>query len=61
MSRIVCELKKCSGCLACVIACVDQHYDETIDNPISCRIYEKKTMESGFTCYKTRSCLHCAA
>ena len=31
MGRIVCDLKKCSGCLACVVACIDQHYDETVE------------------------------
>lgn len=59
MSKIACDLKKCSGCLACVIACVDQHYDETAENAVSCRIYEKATAPSGMVCYKTRSCLHC--
>ena len=59
MSKIICDLKKCSGCLACVVACIDQHYDETVDNAVSCRIYERFTAESGMTCYKTRSCLHC--
>lgn len=59
MSKIVCDLKKCSGCLACVTACIDQHYDETVKHAVSCRIYEKTTADSGMVCYKTRSCLHC--
>ena len=59
MSRIVCDEKRCSGCLACVVACIDQHYDETVKNAVSCRIYEKKTSSTGLVCYKTRSCLHC--
>ncbi len=59
MGRVVCDLKKCSGCLACVVACIDQHYDETVEHAVSCRIYEKKTSETGLVCYKTRSCLHC--
>lgn len=59
MSKIVCDMKKCSGCLACVVACIDQHYDETVGDALSCRIYEKVQSESGLVCYKTRSCLHC--
>ena len=59
MAKIVCDLKKCSGCLACVVACIDQHYDETVEDAVSCRIHEKQTMPSGLVCYKTRSCLHC--
>lgn len=59
MSRIVCDSKKCSGCLACVVACIDQHYDETEEQALSCRLYEKVTAASGMTCYHTRSCLHC--
>ena len=59
MSKIVCDLKKCSGCLACVVACIDQHYDESCEHAVSCRLYERFTAESGMTCYKTRSCLHC--
>ena len=59
MPKIVCDLKNCSGCLACVVACIDQHYDAHENDAVSCRIYEKKTTESGFVAYKTRSCLHC--
>lgn len=59
MSKIICDLKKCSGCLACVVACIDQHYDETVEHAVSCRLYDRFTAESGMTCYKTRSCLHC--
>ena len=59
MSKIVCDLKKCSGCLACVVACIDQHYDETVKDAVSCRIHERAVSESGMVCYKTRTCLHC--
>lgn len=60
MSKIVCDLKNCTGCLACVVACIDQHYDETCAQAVSCRIHEKQTQPSGLVCFKTRSCLHCA-
>ena len=28
MSRVECDKARCSGCLACIVACLDQHYDE---------------------------------
>ena len=60
MSRVVCDKKLCSGCLACVVACMDQHYDETEVNAVSPRIYETRVSErTGLQNYITRSCLHC--
>ena len=60
MSRVVCDEKLCSGCLACVVACMDQHYDETQTDAVSLRIYEKRTSQrTGMVSYITRSCLHC--
>ena len=61
MRRVVCDAFLCSGCLACVVACLDQHYDETEVNAVSPRIYEKrKSDKSELVSYITRSCLHCA-
>ncbi len=60
MSHIVCDEKRCSGCLACVVACIDKHYPETCPTAVSGRIYEPHVSpETGMTCYHTRSCLHC--
>lgn len=60
MSRILCDEKYCSGCLACVVACMDQHYDETQTDVISPRLYEKTVSErTGLVRYRTRSCRHC--
>lgn len=60
MSRIICDPFLCSGCLACVVACIDEHYHETQENAVSARIYEKRTSErTGLVSYITRSCLHC--
>ncbi len=60
MSRIVCDKEKCSGCLACVVACLDQHYDETEADAVAPRIYEKRVSErTGLVNYITRSCMHC--
>lgn len=60
MSKINCDPSWCSGCLACVVACIDQHYEETQENAVSARIYEKRTSErTGLVSYITRSCLHC--
>lgn len=61
MSKVICDKSRCSGCLACIVACMDQHYDETEVNAVSPRIYEKYTSEkSELMHYVTRSCLHCA-
>ena len=61
MKQIVCKKELCSGCLACVVACLDEHYDEKDTDAVSGRIYEKHVSQrTGMQCYKTRSCLHCA-
>ena len=60
MSHIQCDEKLCTGCLACVTACLDQHYSETDADAISPRLYEKrKSKHSDMMCYKTFSCHHC--
>ena len=60
MSRVVCNEKLCSGCLACIVACMDQHYDETEVNVVSPRIYETRVYErTGLQNYVTKSCFHC--
>lgn len=60
MSKITCDRHFCSGCLACVVACIDQHYDETESEAVSPRIYEEHVSErTGLTNYVTRSCEHC--
>ena len=60
MSRIVCDKNLCSGCLACVVACMDQHYDETEADAVSPRIYEERISgRTGLVNYVTRSCMHC--
>lgn len=62
MKRVVCEKERCIGCLACVVACLDEHYNETETEAVSGRIYEKAvSARTGMQCYKTRSCLHCVA
>ena len=59
MARIVCDEKRCSGCLACVIACIDQHHCEGEAGAVSCRIHEKITTDSGLVRYSVRACHHC--
>lgn len=60
MAKIICNEKNCTGCLACVVACIDQHYDETVGEALSCRIHEKITTATGLVRYTTRACHHCA-
>ena len=60
MPKIVCDMSKCSSCLACVVACIDQHSEKPSAGDISCRIYEKKQSPKTDWCrYETRCCLHC--
>ena len=60
MSRVEFDEARFSGCLACVVACLDQHYDATEENAVSPRIYEMRKREhSDLETYITRSCLHC--
>ena len=58
--RIVSDNDKCSGCLACVVACIDHHYNENENDAVSGRIYRLVTEPSGYTKYVTESCRHCA-
>ena len=58
MSRVECDKARCSGCLACIVACLDQHYDEADGYAVPPRIYEmKKSGDSDLEIYVTRSCL----
>ena len=59
MSRIVSDNSKCIGCLACVVTCIDHHYDLSVENAVSLRRYSRKTQPSGLTQYYTESCYHC--
>ena len=60
MSRVECDKARCSGCLACIVACLDQHYDEADEHAVPARIYEmQKSGDSDLETYVTRSCLHC--
>lgn len=60
MSHIVCDKELCVGCLACVTACMDQHYEPFDTDAVSPRKYILHISEkTGMTSYKTSSCLHC--
>lgn len=60
MGRIGCKEELCVGCLACVVSCIDQHYDENEEHAVSALIYEKKkSKKSELMSYKTRCCLQC--
>lgn len=57
--RIVADNKKCTGCLACVVTCVDHHYAADAPYPLAARGYKRMVKESGLTQYVTYSCHHC--
>ncbi len=56
-SKISCDPGRCAGCLACVVACIDQHAASPADQPPSCRLLVQR--EDGLG-YLTESCRHCA-
>ena len=58
--RIVCDKEKCTGCLACVVACQDAHDVRGEAGTLSRRLYHRETA-GGWTHYVTESCRHCAA
>ena len=52
MSRVECDKARCSGCLACIVACLDQHYDEADGYAVPARIYEmQKSGDSDLEIY----------
>ena len=58
--RIVCENEKCTGCLACVVTCLDHHYPADANGAVAPRRYQKAVQPSGYTKYDTYSCHHCS-
>lgn len=52
--KIVSDRERCTGCLACVVACQDAHED----GAPSRRLYHRETA-GGWTHYVTESCRHC--
>ena len=57
--RVICDDSRCIGCLACVVACMDRHYDVTDVDAVAPRIHRKTVLPSGFEQYLTDSCRHC--
>lgn len=58
--RVICDESKCVGCLACVVACMDRHYDVTDVDAVAHRIHRMETRPSGLEQYTTDNCHHCA-
>ena len=43
--RIVCDNEKCTGCLACVVTCLDHHYPAEAHGAVPPRRYEKAVLD----------------
>lgn len=57
--RIIADNEKCTGCLACVVTCMDHHYAADAPYPLAARGYKRIVKGSGLTQYVTYSCRHC--
>ena len=55
---IHCEVRKCTGCGACAVACMDE---KDIQPPLLRKIVRKERMESGELqlAFNSQSCFHC--
>ena len=60
MPRIICDNDLCVGCLACVVTCMDHHYDAFDPNAVSFRKHKAADLPRGLTIELTESCRHCA-
>lgn len=58
--RVICDEKKCIGCLACVVSCLDRHYPAGEPDALSPRLHDRVVRPAGQEQYQTRSCHHCA-
>lgn len=59
MTRIVCDETKCIGCLACIVSCIDHHYDLTDQNATPLIQHIRKQLPSGYMQYFPKFCYHC--
>lgn len=57
--RIVCDESKCIGCLACVVGCLDRHYETVTDKDVAPRLHRRAVRPSGLEQMETDSCRHC--
>lgn len=57
--RIICDESKCIGCLACVVSCLDHHYDANAADAVAPRLHRKAVRPSGLEQMETDSCHHC--
>ena len=55
---IHCEVRKCTGCGACVVACMDE---KDLNPPLLRKIVRKERMENGELqlAFNSQSCFHC--
>lgn len=59
MPHVVCDESRCTGCLACVVKCIDRHYAEDAVEYVPLRLHTLRQLPSGLMQYYTDSCRHC--
>lgn len=59
--RVICNETKCTGCLACVVTCLDRRYPMGEADALSPRLHIPAVRPSGQEQFRTESCHHCAA
>ena len=59
MNGVICDRSRCTGCLTCVVSCLDHHYEAWEEDAVPMRLHRKEVLPSGLAQNFTDSCRHC--